>query len=186
MFEAPAEYPSMRIADPRSRDSKQSFSLLQGVLTSEEREGSDVSALSDDDVKSQTIAPSTGRTADEPTPTPDGQTKPRPESLDAIKARLAHLEDLEDSNARQYEKLKLKRQRKDLRIEQRRDEEDRAIHALTAARVLTDEKIVARRAAEDHRFQQTEKALDAEENVRSTTQCCCHEANTAGRIFAIG
>lgn len=85
--------------------------------------------------------------------------KARPESVEAIKARLAELERLEDANAKAQERLENRWKTKDERIRQRRDTVDSAIAMIYAARSRTDDRIRAKRLAQTEAFEQKERAF---------------------------
>ena len=86
-------------------------------------------------------------------------------SIDTLQARLRELETTGNFNDEQHQILRVKRDRKDGRIRQRREVEDRRISALYEARRRHDARIEARRAREDETFKRAFAEVDEEDSL---------------------
>jgi hypothetical protein len=102
-----------------------------------------------------------------------GQLQPRPPA-DSVEVLQSHLEEIENAgniNAQQKVSLLAKRRRKDDRVKERRQVEDRMIESLYEARKRHDIRVQARRTREDEAFGQAFKELDKAESVSRALHC---------------
>lgn len=166
-----AEKPDMDSVNLQQPSEKPFASTIIGP--NDEDSGSDVSASPSDVENSfNTVRQSPAGPDHRSASTPDSKPPLQPESLGAIKQRLAELEAVDDVLVTRRNKLTAKRERKDERIRKRlaaedarvkrqRDEEDAR---RTQYRRAKEERIRKRREIEDAEYRQKEKAHDDEED----------------------
>ena len=94
-----------------------------------------------------------------------GPSKQPLESADAIDARLRELSHVEDSNIRKQKSLREKRRRKDERVQQRRDVQDRKWRTVLDARDRHEQRTKRRRDDEDLRYRAAEEQIEQEETA---------------------
>ena len=129
---------------------------------------------SDSDVSAYAPTGPTGRL-----PTPELPSTANPESQAGIVARLDLLGKIEKTNARKFELVLSKRQRKDAKIRRRRELQDQRI---AAARARKDERIRSKRAPQDEDFERADKAVHDEESVSTAGLSPLDSANWPARL----